>query len=209
MKKKFIISIIIFAISFAVIIFTIFSSHLNFKTVQIITFISLAILLLSFIYGQIILYPKKIKEYKLISSRLTSIFKFYLPTIFITCFFTNTSWIILNIFPGKDITLAYALDILFIAWFVLEIRHMKSKLIYINKKHIIVSNYFSINEYSIHEVSEVNRFFIINIYTITIENETGINKLIFLPKFAETTIPFITPESIKILRSYIGKNDKL
>ena len=208
MKKKFIISLTIFAISFAFIIFTIFNNFHNLKSSQTIIYISLAILILSFIYGQILLYPKKIEEHKLISSRLTSINKFYIPILFIACFFINTSWIILELIPSEIISLAYALDILFIFWLVtLGIMQMKLKLIYINKKNIIVSNYFDINEYSINEVSEVNYRFSTNTCKITINKETGTKKVIILPKLEECARPFITPKSIKILKNYIEEID--
>ena len=207
MKNKILILIIIYAISFAIFLFTSIPIRISFKIPQIIKFIALFFLIFSFLYGQVLLYPKKIKGHKLISSRLTSIYKFYLPVMFIICILINTFWIVLNIFPGKEISFFIALNIMFIIWLIFSIPYTKLKLIYLTDDHIISSDYFKNLIFSFHEIQSVNRYFFV-LYRIKIKKgDSNIIKLIILPKLTEFSNIFITPHSIMKLKSIINENN--
>jgi len=203
MKQRIIISLTFFAIGFIFILTVLVPLRLNFKMPYVIGIIGIILLLTAFIYGIIILYAEKRNESKLISSRLTPLYKFYFPVTFIACLLFNTLLILLDIYPGNDVSIFIVLEIMFVIWLVLFIPCLKLQLVYIANNKIITTNF--LNEYVLHKtnVKSVKRYFLF-FYRLNLDKGTGLQSIIFLPRLTEFSMLFVTPKSIKELKSQIN-----
>lgn len=203
MKQRIIISLTSFAIGFMLVLLTLVPLRIDSQVPFIIGFIGLIFLLTAFVYGLAILYLRKKQGGKLISSRLTPVYKFYFPVTFIACLLFNTMLIFLDIYPGNDISIFIVLEIMFIIWLALFIPFIRLRLIYLNNNQIITTNFLEESTLQTSSIKSVKRYFIF-LYKLNIEKGTSSQKIILLPRLKEFSILFITPKSIKELKSLIN-----
>jgi hypothetical protein len=203
MKQRIIISLTSFAIGFILVLLALVPLRIDFQVPFIIGLIGLILLLTAFVYGLAILYPRKKQDGKLISSRLTPVYKFYFPVTFIACLLFNTLLILLDIYPGNDISIFIVLEIMFIIWLALFIPCIRLRLIHLNNNQIITTNFLEESTLQISSIKSVKRYFIF-LYKLNIGKGTSSQKIILLPRLTEFSNLFITPKSIKELKSLIN-----
>lgn len=203
MKQRIIISLTSFAIGFILVLLALVPLRIDFQVPFIIGFIGLILLLTAFVYGLIILYPRKKQDGKLISSRLTPVYKFYVPVTFIACLLFNTLLILLDIYPGNDISIFIVLEIMFIIWLALFIPCIRLRLVHLNNNQIVTTNFLEESTLQTSSIKSVKRYFIF-LYRLNIEKGTSSQKIILLPRLTEFSNLFITPKSIKELKSLIN-----
>ena len=190
MKRKIIISLTSFALGLILVLIDRVPLRLNLKVPSIIGLIGLIILLIAFVYGLIILYSRKKQDCKLISSRLTPVYKFYFPVTFITCLLFNTLLILLDIYPGNDISIFIVLEIMLIIWLAFFIPCIKLRLVYLNNNQIITINFLDESSFQISSIISLKRYFIF-LYKLNIEKGTNTQKIIILPRLTEFSNLFI------------------
>ncbi len=203
MKQRIIISLTSFSIGFILILLALVPLRINFQVPFIIGPIGLTILLTAFVYGLLLLYPKKKQDSKLISSRLTPVYKFYFPVTFMACLLFNTLLILLNIYPGNDISIFIIFEIMLIIWLALFIPCIRLHLIHLNNNQIVTSNFIEETTLQISSIKIVKRYFIF-FYRLNIEKEKNSQKIIFLPRLMKFSNIFITPRYITELKYLIN-----
>ncbi len=204
MKQKIIVTLLSFAIGLMLALSALIPLRIAFQVPFIIGFTGLVLLLSGFARGLIILYPKKRQNAKLISSRLTPVYKFYLPVTIMICLLFNTLLISLDIYPGNDISIFIVLEIMFIIWLALAIPDMNLHSIYLINKQIIVTDFVGESAFHVSDIKCVKRYFIF-FYRLTIVKGISSQKILFLPRLTESSIFFITPKSVKELKSLINR----
>ena len=133
-----------------------------------------------------------------ITSKLTPLYKFYIPMLVIELFLFNTILLIFNFYPGDDISVFLAVEVLLMLWALLLFPCFKLSQMDLKDGRIIAHNYFNSNEYSEKEVKKVHRFFLFFF-------KVKLNKISFviLPKLSESINLFLTPKSIQMLKNLI------
>jgi len=202
MKQKIILSLTSFALGFMLILTALVPLSISFHVPCFIGLVGFILLLVALIYGLKKIYDGKRKDAKLISSRLTPLYKFYLPITFFSCLLFNTLMILLNIYPGDDVGIFVALEIMFIIWLTLALPFSKLYEVYLDNNQIIITNFLNESILQTNCVISVKRYFLV-LYRLKIVKETGTQKIIFLPHFLEFSY-LVTPKSIKELKSRIN-----
>lgn len=202
MKRKIIFHLIVFAIGIVLILISFIPLRLNFQLPYHLGFFGLAITVSAFISGLTLIARNRVSRFKQISSRLTPIYKYYLPTTFFTCLLFNSFLIFFDVYPGSDISNFIAIEILLVVWLILSIPCIRLSMVYFSDKQIVVFNYSSELKLKVKSIQSIKRYLIF-FYRIKITDEKVSSKFIILPKLTEFYSLFITPKSIKELRSQI------
>lgn len=196
MKQKIIISLILYTFGIAM-GFTLLFPFAG--EVQIsITFGIFAFVLsaTALIYGIILMNVRRENEGTMIMSKLTPLYKFYIPTFIIEILIFNTILLLFDIYPGNDISVFIVVEVMLVLWVLLLLPCIKLHKICLKDGKIIVDNYFKSNVFSENEVKKVRRFFIF-FFKVKL-NKTS---FIIFPKLSESANLFVTPRSIRILKN--------
>jgi hypothetical protein len=137
-------------------------------------------------------------EGKLISSRLSPIYKYYLPVIIFICVLINILMIFLSVYPANNISIFIVLEVILIIWQILFIPFTKLKLVTIINDEIIVYSLLRRCIFPISSIIKVNRYFLF-LYKIRITHKDKTTVVIILPKITELYNIFVIPKSLKLL----------
>ncbi len=195
MKQKIIVSLVLY--TFGIVMGFIFLFLFGGEFQDSITFgiFALVLSVSSLMYGVILMNSRRESEGIMITSRLTPLYKFYIPIFIIEILFFNTILLLFNIYPGDDISIFIVVEVMLVLGVLLLLPCIKLYRIYLKDSEIIVDNFFKTNVFSRHEVREVQRVYIF-FYKLKL------NKISFIifPKFSESVNLFVIPRSIKILK---------
>lgn len=198
MKQKIIISLVFYVLGFAMgfILLFPFAGKAHFSD----TFgiFGLAVSATSLIYGLIIMNVRGNKGRTTITSKLTPLYKFYIPILITELFVFNAILLVFNIYPDNDISIFIAVEVILVLWVLLLLPCFKLSQMYLQDGKIVVCNYIDEREFNEKEVKKVRRFFIFFF-------KIKLNKVSFiiLPKLSESVNLFVTPKSIRILKNLI------
>lgn len=198
MKKKTTISLVFYIVGIAIGFVLLFPFAGETQIYNTLGVFSLVVAAVSLIYGLIIMNVRGDKVSKTISSQLTPFYKFYLPIIIIEMLVFNTILLVFNIYPGNDISVFVAVEIVLMLWVILLLPCFKLSQMYLQDGKIVAYNYIDEREFNEKEVKKVRRFFIFFF-------KVKLNKISFiiLPKLSESANLFVTPKSILILKNLI------
>lgn len=198
MKKKIIISLLLYALGIEVGIILLFPFAGETQISIIFGIFALILSVLSLIYGIILMNNRKKNKYVIITSKLTILYKFYIPIFTIDILIFNTILLLFNIYPEKDISVFVVVEIMLVLWILLLLPCIKLYQIYLKDDNIIIDNYLKINVFNKNEVKEIKRFFVF-FYKIKLNNTS----FIIFPKFLGIINLFVTPKSIRIFKNLI------
>ena len=136
------------------------------------------------------------KSGTMITSTLTPMYKFYLPTFIIEMLVFNTILLTFNTYPGNDISVFIAVEIMLVFWVILLFPCLKLYQMYLKDGKIIVTNFFSSDVFSENDIKKVHRFFIF-FFKVKLSKTS----FIIFPKFSESVNLFVTPKSIRLLKN--------
>ncbi len=195
MKQKIIVSLVLYI--FGIVMGFIFLFPFGGEFQNSITFgiFALVLSVSSLMYGIILMNSRKESKGIMITSRLTPLYKFYIPTFIIEILFFNTILLLFNIYPGDDISIFIVVEVMLVLGVLLLLPCIKLYRTYLKDSEIIVDNFFKTNVFSRNEVRDVQRVYIF-LYKLKL-NKTS---FIIFPKFSESVNLFIIPRSIKILK---------
>lgn len=201
MKQKVLFSLIAYILGIILTIISFVPFRVSYHVSGLIGYLGLIIIVFSIFYGHIEM-NKFVKKGKQISSRLTPLYKFYMPVGNFLLFLINGLQLFFDVYPGDDITPFIALEIMSFIWGIMFIPLLKMQAIYLNKNLIIATDYFNIIEIKTSSLVEVSRYFIFY-YSIKLKDTNGAKTIDILPKLSEAHSPFVTPKSIKRLKRLI------
>jgi len=198
MKQKTIISLVFYVIGVSMGFILLFPFAGETQISNTFGIFGLAVSAASLIYGLIMMNVWGAKGSTTITSKLTPLYKFYIPILIIEMFVFNTILIVFNIYPGSDISVFIVIEIMLVLWALLLFPCFKLSQMVLKDGKIIAYNYFNSNEFNEKEVKKVHRFFIFFF-------KVKLNKISFviLPKLSESANLFVTPKSIRMLKNLI------
>lgn len=198
MKQKIIISLVFYVFGLAIGFILLFPFAGKAPFSDTFGIFGLAISATSLIYGLKIMNVRGNKGSTTITSKLTPLYKFYIPILITELFVFNAILLVFNIYPGNDISIFIAVEVILVIWVLLLFPCFKLSQIDLKDGKIIVYNFFNLNEFNGNEVKKVKRFFIFFF-------KVKLNKISFviLPKLSESANLFITPKSVRILKNLI------
>ena len=198
MKRKLIISLILYISGIAMGFVLLFPFAREVQISSTFGVFGIIVSAVALIYGVIIMKIREEKSGAMITSTLTPIYKFYLPTFIIEMLVFNTILLTFNTYPGNDTSVFIAVEVMLVFWVILLYPCLKLYQMYLKDGKIVVNNYFNSSVISPREVKKIHRFFI-----FFFKVKLGKTSFIILPKFSEATNLFITPKSIQVLKNLI------
>ncbi len=160
--------------------------------------LGLAIAAAALIYGIIIMNDGKHIGSTMITSSLTPLYKFFIPILTIELFVFNSILLVFSIYPGNDISIFIALEVMLVVWLLLLFPCFKLSQIELKDGKVIASNFFSTSEFNRKDVKRIKRYFIF--YYKVKTNKTS---LVILPKLSESVNLFVIPKSIRMFNKFV------
>jgi len=125
------------------------------------------------------------KNLNILSSSLSPFYKFILPIGFFILFFFNAILIAFHLYPGNNVFLFYALQMMFFFWIVFSIPSMKLHAMSIKQDKIILNNYFEEFVFLKKDLISIKSYMFFY-YKIKLKN----SEFIVEPKVREVLNPF-------------------
>ncbi len=197
MKKNILISLLLYIIGIALGFIFLFPFADEPQDSYVFGFLGIIISIVALIYGLVLVRIKK-KDRVLITSVLTPLYKFYLPIFTLEMLVFNTSLIVFDNYPGNDISVFVAVEIMLFIWVLLLIPCFKLHQISLKGDELIVTNYYNSKKLKITDIEKVHRFFIF-FFKVKLRECS----FIILPKITESANLFAIPKSIKLLKPSI------
>lgn len=162
--------------------------------VNILRYLGLGLAIGSLIYGSILMNLYVTRNGKLITSILTPIYKYYLPTLILEILLFNTVLFVSDIYPGNDISIFLLIEIMLFIWLLLLIPCFKLKQLSVRNKNFIATDYFKTIEFNAADIVKVNRFCML---FFKVKLDSG--SFVVFPKLLESLDLFNIPKSIRLL----------
>lgn len=195
---KIIISLVLYAFGIALGFILLYPFVRGFQISIIYGIFSLALSIASLIYGILLMNKKKENKSRMITSRLTPLYKFYIPIFIIEILLFNTILLIFNIYPENDDSVFIVVEVILVLWVLFLLPCIKLYQMYLINDKIIVDSYFKEKVFNKNETKNVRRFFI---FFFKIELKK--NSFIILPKISESMNLFVIPKSVRALKNLI------
>ena len=203
MRQKIIISVIIYITGIVLTLISFIPLRPDMQFSNSVGFFGIVLLVASLVFGVIgLTKEKKIVKGKMISSRLTPLYKIYIPIFIVILFIVNNLLILLDSYPSNDISVFFAMEIILIIWLVLFLPCVKLHDVYLENNQIITINFFNRAVLKVTDIKKIRRFLIF-FYKIKLDKMAGSHTIVMLPKLTESTNLFTTPKSIKVLKNLI------
>lgn len=202
MKQKIISTFSAFAIGLFLILITIVPIRITVKIDPIIGCFGLLMFFATCIYSLKLLSAKDKKKQKLISSKLTPLYKFHIPVIILTCLLFVLLLVFFDLFPGKDIAVFIVISIMLFIWLMLFIPFYKLHQVYVQNKKVVIDDFFTQTVLETTEIIDVERYFIF-LYRI----KTNTRKIVFLPPISLISNLFYVPKCVQELKSIINNRN--
>lgn len=204
--KFFLLIIITCGIGVFLALFTFFPMSCPFKKIDAIGYIGIILAILSILYGTVFLNRKNSVYSRCISSKNLPITKFFIPVIVLVMLLFDITLIIFRFYPGDDVAIFIVCGFMFFLWLIVLIPEMRSQIVCIKGKKLIVSNCFNMYNISPDEIIEVKRCFYLVFKIKT--NNIAHRSILFMPKlqiFGPLAL-FKKPDSVKELMKFIDQN---
>lgn len=198
MKRKIIISLILYISGIAVGFVSLFPFAGEVQYSSIFGVFGLSISVIALLYGIIIMNVREEKSGAVITSKLTPLYKFYIPTFIIEILVFNTILLLFNIYPGNDISVFIVIEVMLVLWMLLFLPCIKLYQMSLKDGKIIVTNYFNTDAFRVSEIKKVRRFFIF-FFKVKLSQTS----FIILPKLSESANLFVIPKSIRLLKNLL------
>ncbi len=195
---KIIISLVLYAFGIALGFILLYPFVRGFQISIIYGISSLALSIASLIYGILLMNKKKENKSRMITSRLTPLYKFYIPIFIIEILLFNTILLIFNIYPENDDSVFIVVEVILVLWVLFLLPCIKLYQMYLINDKIIVDSYFKEKVFNKNETKNVRRFFIF-FFKIELKKHS----FIILPKISESMNLFVIPKSVRALKNLI------